>query len=88
MAVELNRIRMVEILIDYADIQIRDIKGKTMFHLTASTSLKMISLLIEKSIADLNSNNADGYTPLNMACLSKNSTKKIKVLRIYYELVD
>nr|XP_029732321.1 85/88 kDa calcium-independent phospholipase A2-like isoform X5 [Aedes albopictus] len=69
-ATKAGNIEMVKALIPISKIEHLDNNSNSVFHYAASTTKEMINLLTAKSTANLNHCNADGYTPLHLACLS------------------
>ncbi|XP_062542615.1 85/88 kDa calcium-independent phospholipase A2 isoform X5 [Armigeres subalbatus] len=69
-ATKANNIEMVKALIAISKIEHLDNNSNSVFHYAASTTKEMINLLTAKSTTNLNHCNADGYTPLHLACLS------------------
>ncbi|XP_058827123.1 85/88 kDa calcium-independent phospholipase A2 isoform X2 [Topomyia yanbarensis] len=69
-ATKANNIEMVKALLPVSRIENLDNNSNSVFHYAASTTKEMINLLSAKSTANLNHCNADGYTPLHLACLA------------------
>ncbi|XP_058459229.1 85/88 kDa calcium-independent phospholipase A2 isoform X2 [Malaya genurostris] len=69
-ATKANNIEMVKALLPVSKIDNLDNNSNSVFHFAASTTKEMINLLSAKSTNNLNHCNADGYTPLHLACLA------------------
>lgn len=69
LAIKSGNIDMVKVLLPLCNVEHLDITSSSVFHYAAETTKEMINLLTTKSTKNLNHCNADGYTPLHLACL-------------------
>ncbi|XP_035785979.1 85/88 kDa calcium-independent phospholipase A2-like isoform X3 [Anopheles albimanus] len=69
-AVKANNLEFVKALVGVCNLEHLDKNSNSVFHYAASTTKEMINLLTAKSTSNLNHLNADGHTPLHLACLA------------------
>nr|XP_016934783.1 85/88 kDa calcium-independent phospholipase A2 isoform X1 [Drosophila suzukii] len=70
LAIKQGHIEMVKVLLPLSKLEHLDINSNSVFHYAASTTKEIINLVTDKSTVNLNHLNADGYTPLHVACLA------------------
>ncbi|XP_055605449.1 85/88 kDa calcium-independent phospholipase A2 isoform X2 [Uranotaenia lowii] len=68
-AIQANNFEFVKTVLPNCNTEHLDKNSNSVFHYAANTTKKMINLLTAKSTTNLNHCNADGYTPLHVACL-------------------
>lgn len=69
-ATKAGHMEMVKALAPHANLDHLDSNSNSVFHYAASTTKEMINVLTARSTSTLNHLNADGYTPLHLACLA------------------
>lgn len=70
LAIQKNNFEMVKSLLPLCKLDHLDIENNSVFHYASVTTKEMINALAAKSTVNLNHCNANGYTPLHLACLS------------------